>query len=139
MVPLQWPGDGWTTSPAGLFDDEHVGVLVQDLERDRLGLDVRRLRRGHLEDQRVARVHDGAGLERDAVKSQLAVRDQVLDPAPRESRQIRGDAVGAPARSIRDDEAKLGHPAIQGRRREGQKAIRISRTSAVLIAASATL
>ncbi len=89
--------------------------------------------------QRVPGPDDGARLERHAVDRQVPIGDQALDPAPREPREVRGDAIDASARTVRDDEATVGHPAIQGRRREGQKAIRMSRTSDVLIAASATL
>src|SRR5450756_1472240 len=78
--PAPVPGRRVDDEPGRLVDHQHVRVLVQDLKRDRLGLDVGRLRRRNAEEQRVPGPYDRARLEGHPVDGQVPIDDQALDP-----------------------------------------------------------
>ena len=134
----------------GLVDDEHVGVLVDDLERDGLRLD------DVVADRRDVELEPGAGRDRvpgaddAAVRGQAAVRDEALDVRAREARRVGHEAVDATARRARGhlDRDALGHvawPAADGLAgrwpgsRSPNRAATMSSRMPMLIAASATL
>ena len=57
-VPDAWPAPGCTTIPAGLLSTAMSGVLIQDVERERLGRHVRRLRLGNVDLDAIAFADD---------------------------------------------------------------------------------
>ena len=78
----------------GLVDDHDVGVLVDDVERQRLRLRRGGRRRRHVDDHFLLRLDREAGLDllgADAGDLDLAVLDQPLDLRPRLLRQERGE------------------------------------------------
>ena len=78
-----------------LVHDQHVVVLVDDVERDVVGLGIERLRRRHVEHHLRARLEQGVALDRPAGDGQPALLDQPLHERARQPRRVGHDAVGA--------------------------------------------
>ena len=82
------PGGGMHHEAGRLVEDDDIVVLVDDVERDRLGLRLGRGRFGHVDCDRVAAGDVISGVaHRPGAEADLAGQDQRLQPGPRQLRQ----------------------------------------------------
>ena len=110
-VPSAWPGAGWTHESGRLVDDEHVGVLVDDRQLDRMvGLELELDGRRDDEPQGGAGGDVLVGLQDPPIDREMATDDQLLDVRARESREIGDGPIRALRRATRRDDqvARLG-------------------------------
>ena len=111
--------------PGRLVDDQQVRVLVDDADRDLgRGREIERLGLRDDEPQRGPGPDHGVRLERQPVGGQVAGRDQLLDVAPRQTRDVGDVAVDALERGTRRDLERVdagsrhrGGPGRPGARR----------------------
>jgi hypothetical protein len=74
-----------------LIDHDDVPILVHDLERERLGDETDRLRRGQVHSDRIASMNGGAGARLAIVQKHLSGFDQALSVGAREIGHVIGD------------------------------------------------
>ena len=118
-VPLARAGARVDDEAGRLVDDQQVGVLVDDRERDVLGLRLGAGRRGHVDGHRLRRAQPGRGARRFAVDEHVAVDDQGLQARTGERGQAlrEPDVEPEPARLVVRDQPLLACHRERGARR----------------------
>ncbi len=102
--PLPVPRGGVHDQTLGLVDDDHVRVLIRNVQRNILRLRLRRLRLGERQHQHVAGGDAGVFLCRRAVEQYLPVLAQPLRGAAGDAgRKARDARVHALVRAVRQD------------------------------------
>ena len=128
--------------PRGLVDREHIRVLVEDHEGQRLGLDRERLGLTRVDLDALARTHRVRRLADGAVHSHAARVDQLLGLRPRADAACRCDhPVEPPARGVRrhdEDDARHAHRPAAANVGSAARTCRARATSAAIAALSAS-
>jgi hypothetical protein len=83
--PPLTPGAGMNHQARRFVDHQEISVLIQDIERNRLGLDPPRLRRGECHDESVVSPNSIARLSGAVADPHALLMNQALDHRPREA------------------------------------------------------